>query len=80
LLAHEADEAAVVRLAIACRELFALAENAGGFAVIEFCPMELKRQVNVWGPPRDDGELMRRLKHAFDPGGVLSPGRSIGGL
>jgi len=26
------------------------------------------------------GELMRRLKHIFDPSGILSPGRWIGGL
>jgi glycolate oxidase FAD binding subunit len=51
-----------------------------GRAVIECCPAELKQQVNVWGPARDDLTLMQRLKKAFDPQGILSPGRFIGGI
>jgi len=48
--------------------------------VIEWCPTKLKSQVNVWGPARDDLMLMQRLKKAFDPQGILSPGRFVGGI
>jgi glycolate oxidase FAD binding subunit len=49
-------------------------------ARIEFAPTELKRAVNVWGSPRPDFELMRRVKKVFDPQNVLSPGRFAGGI
>jgi glycolate oxidase FAD binding subunit len=51
-----------------------------GPAFIEFCPAELKKEIHVWGPAGDDFELMQRVKRVFDPQGVLSPGRFIGGL
>ncbi len=64
----------------ACEEIFAAAEEAGARAVIELCPAELKREVNVWGAAREDVELMRRMKMVFDPGGILAPGRFVGGI
>ena len=64
----------------ACEEIFTAAEEAGARAVIEWCPAELKREVNVWGAARDDFELMQRMKKVFDPEGILSPGRFGGGI
>ena len=64
----------------ACGEIFAAAEGVGGQAVIEWCPTEQKHQVNVWGTPRGDFELMKRMKKVFDPAGILSPGRFVGGI
>jgi glycolate oxidase FAD binding subunit len=52
----------------------------GGALVIEAAPAELKRQIDVWGEPGADIDLMRRLKQQFDPKGTLSPGRFVGGL
>lgn len=51
-----------------------------GNLCIESCPTELKTRINVWGLPRSDGALMRRLKEEMDPAGVLNPGRFVGGL
>jgi FAD/FMN-containing dehydrogenase len=68
------------RLAKAWGGLQRAVREAGGTAMIEFCPPELKQFVNVWGTPRADWELMRRVKQVFDPGGVFSPGRFVGGL
>jgi glycolate oxidase FAD binding subunit len=50
-------------------------------AMVEWCPTELKTSADVvWGPPRPDWELMRRVKRAFDPRNVLAPGRFAGGI
>jgi hypothetical protein len=50
-------------------------------AVLEWCPAELKTSPEiVWGPPRQDFELMRRVKNSFDPQNVLAPGRFAGGI
>ena len=60
--------------------LRAAATSLGGALVVECCPAELKAEIDVWGPPGDDFEIMRKLKHAWDPKGILSPGRFVGGL
>jgi glycolate oxidase FAD binding subunit len=57
-----------------------IARDLGGSMVITRCPAELKAEVDVWGPPGDDFEVMRKLKAAWDPKGTLSPGRFLGGL
>jgi glycolate dehydrogenase FAD-binding subunit len=50
-------------------------------ALLEWCPTDLKTSTDiVWGPSRADIELMRRVKHSFDPQNVLSPGRFAGGI
>lgn len=57
-----------------------IARDLGGSLIVERCPAELKSQIDVWGPTRDDFEMMRKLKAAWDPKGTLSPGRFAGGL
>ena len=52
----------------------------GGTVVIEACPRELKRNIDVWGEPREDFPLMRRIKEQWDPRGILNPGRFVGRL
>lgn len=45
------------------------------------CPLGLKSRVDVWGPGGGGAlSLMRRVKQRFDPGGVLNPGRFVGGV
>lgn len=68
------------RLVSAAEKIFRLVEEASAKTRIEFAPTVLKRAVNVWGAPRPDFELMRRVKKVFDPGNVLSPGRFAGGI
>jgi glycolate oxidase FAD binding subunit len=60
--------------------VFAAAAASGARATIEWCPTELKRRVNIWGEPREDFPLMQKLKKVFDPQGILSAGRFVGGL
>lgn len=45
--------------------------------VVTRCPAAWKRDIDVWGSPPRDIELMRRVKAAFDPRGVFNPGRSL---
>jgi glycolate oxidase FAD binding subunit len=56
------------------------AEGLGGALVVERCPYEFKREVDVWGPAGDDFDTMRQVKALWDPKGVMAPGRFVGGL
>jgi glycolate oxidase FAD binding subunit len=58
--------------------LRSLAGREGGAVIVEGCPAELKRQIDVWGEPRGGFSLMRRIKEQMDPRGTLSPGRFAG--
>jgi glycolate oxidase FAD binding subunit len=55
-------------------------EAGRGALVLEKAPAELRAAVDVWGEPRPDFALMRRLKQQFDPQGILNPGRFVGGV
>ncbi len=68
------------RLAEATTAVFESAARAGGHAAMPWCPTELKSHFNIWGPPRADWPLMQRVKSAFDPAGIFSPGRFAGGI
>jgi glycolate oxidase FAD binding subunit len=57
-----------------------VAESLGGVLVVEKCPVEVKSRLDVWGPPGDDLDVMRKLKLVWDPRGSLVPGRFVGGL
>jgi glycolate oxidase FAD binding subunit len=47
----------------------------GAKAVIEFSPAERKSSLELWPAPGGDLELMRRIKHLFDPQNLLNRGR-----
>lgn len=68
------------RTAQAATEMIHAGNNLGGRVTIPWCPTEVKRDVNVWGPLRDDFPLMQKLKAQFDPDRILNPGRFVGGL
>lgn len=74
-----ADAEGSARLAAALQSVM---NSAGGMeqTIIEQCPAAMKQAVNVWGPVREDFPLMKRVKQVFDPHGILSPGRFVGGL
>lgn len=64
-----------------CARIFSLSGKAPwGRCVLLWCPPELKSEINVWGAPPSDFMLMQKLKSVFDPSGILSPGRFMGGL
>jgi glycolate oxidase FAD binding subunit len=61
-------------------ELRRIALDLGGSLVVEWCLPQVKSKIDVWDPPGDDFEVMRKLKEAWDPKGVLSPGRFVSSL
>jgi glycolate oxidase FAD binding subunit len=83
LFAQAGNEASSAITASAVKEVFhicALPEN-GAHAMLEWCPSEIKRVgIDPWGPGRDEFLPMQRVKNAFDPQCVLSPGRFAGGI
>lgn len=62
------------------RRLRSAAEEFGGALVVEQCHWDIKTRVDVWGSTGDDFPIMTKLKAAWDPKGILSPGRFVGGL
>jgi glycolate oxidase FAD binding subunit len=56
------------------------AAGPDGNVVVTRCPPEWKRELPIWGKPRGDVGLMRRVKEALDPRGVFNPGRFVDGI
>ncbi|HVB57439.1 MAG TPA: FAD-binding oxidoreductase [Candidatus Acidoferrales bacterium] len=61
-------------------QILSKCSSLGGSAVVPWCPVEWKSNLKVWGLGRGDLDQMRKLKMVFDPHGVLSPGRFVGGI
>jgi glycolate oxidase FAD binding subunit len=63
------------------RPLRSALEAEGGSLVVERAPAPIKNQFEVWGSISPELlEIMGRIKREFDPHGILSPGRFVGGL
>jgi len=71
------DEQTAAELVEAMR---AEAQRMGGHLFVENAPEEWKERVQVWGAPPPHISLLRAIKKAFDPSGILSPGRFVGGI
>jgi glycolate oxidase FAD binding subunit len=72
------DDAARADAVVALRD--ELGPRGASVIVTQASP-ELKRRLDVWGPlGAAELALMRRVKERFDPEGILSPGRFVGGL
>jgi glycolate oxidase FAD binding subunit len=80
-LPEEGDPVPFPALTTALREVYQVCGESGAPAMLELSPIEVKRAAGgVWGPARQDFEMMQRVKNAFDPQSVLSPGRFAGGI
>ena len=60
--------------------LRAEAARLGGTLVVERASRDVKLGLDLWGGPPEGLELMKGIKRALDPKGVLSPGRFLGGI
>jgi glycolate oxidase FAD binding subunit len=68
------------RQAQAVAEMRAAAIVAGGSLVVESAPRPVKSAISVWGDPGSDFPAMKAVKAKLDPGGLLNPGRYVGGI
>jgi len=59
---------------ISWRRFCGTAEENQGHATIQKAPASAAGQFNVFGPPREDWQLMHGIKAALDPDNVFAPG------
>ncbi len=57
-----------------------LVRDRGGWVTYESMPDDLRGRLDAWGFSGPTVGLMRGIKRVFDPEGVLSPGRFVGGI
>ena len=56
------------------------AADLGGALIVEQYPNSVTTRPDVWSPIGDSLVAMKRLKAAWDPKDILSPGRFAGDL
>lgn len=80
LLPNDRTEESRRRVIQASDQMLPECVGLGGNATIPWSPAEWKSALKVWGLERGDVDPMRKLKNLFDPLGILSPVRFMGGL
>ncbi len=79
-LVDQGDTRATERIIAVTERLLDRCQGIGGNLVIDRAKPELKERLPVWGLPREDLILMRRIKKEIDPMGLFCPGRFVGGI
>ncbi|MGA8114024.1 MAG: FAD-binding oxidoreductase [Actinocatenispora sp.] len=72
----DTDPDRVSRIVSAARTV---ATSHGGHCTVLAAPPGIRSELDIWGPV-DGLDLMRSVKHEFDPDGRLAPGRFVGGI
>jgi glycolate oxidase FAD binding subunit len=80
LLPSDRNQASQRQVIAAANQIQAACANLEANATIPWCPSEWKSALKVWGPDRSDLAQMQKVKKVFDPLGIFSPGRFIGGI
>jgi glycolate oxidase FAD binding subunit len=77
---HALDTWTLDQAAVELDRLRLLTERDGGSMILASCPTAWKARLGVWGRPRADWGLARRIKQALDPIGAFNPGRFLDGI
>jgi glycolate oxidase FAD binding subunit len=80
VVGHGPEGLTLERAVAVTEALLEAAARAAGNVILPRCPAEWKRVLPVWGRPRGDLWVMRRVKDQFDPKRLFNPGRFVGGL
>ena len=80
LLPKDKSADSLGQVAAATNQIFAAGSALAANMTIPWCPAEWKTTLKVWGPERADLAQMGKVKKIFDPLGIFSPGRFVGGL
>lgn len=80
LLGESEEEKTLAAMEETAARIFSFAGTQQGHASLLHAPIALKQRVGVWGAKQSDFALMQKVKQAFDPGNIFSPGRYVGGL
>jgi glycolate oxidase FAD binding subunit len=76
--AHAQGDLDLETVAHEIEEARSRAVRHSGNLILSKCPADWKERLRVWGEPRPDWLLAQRIKTAFDPRGVMNPGRFVG--
>ena len=77
---NENDSTECARIAEFICVFRALLAPTRGSAVLLKAPGDLRQKIDVWGEAGSALPLMMRIKQQFDPRGILSRGRFVGGI
>ena len=80
MLPADLSEASHRQVVAVTNQILAAGASLGANMTIPWCPSEWKSALKVWGPERHDLAQMQKVKKVFDPLGIFSPGRFIGGI
>jgi len=80
LLPTEYSQTSLRQVVAATNQVLAAGASFGANITIPWCPSEWKSAIKIWGPERHDLAQMQKVKKVFDPLGIFSPGRFIGGI
>jgi len=80
LLPEDRSETTLGRVAAAGNRILESGAKLDANAWIPWCPTELKSAPKVWGLECADFSEMQKVKKVFDPLGIMSPGRFMGGM
>ena len=80
LLPADLSEASHRQAVATTNHILAAGASLGANVTIPWCPSEWKSALKIWGPERHDLAQMQKVKKVFDPLGIFSPGRFIGGI
>ena len=80
VLSELADTVEPRMIASTLAELRKHANHVGGNLILETAPVEVKRDIDVWGSVGSGSEIMKKIKAQFDPNNLLNPGRFADGI